>query len=499
MKKTFSKIFAAVMAVISILMTTVPAIAAEAVNSTASRGSDIAVIDDNSFSVAGVDSTQNQKSEYESYNLNGNDIVSNVNVYGTVAEGSNVYDPENPDADDNGFVNGKIQVGVPTTIIIGGTPNAQGYYTGAASGRVKGNISGSTVINVIPDSSATLKSEGKEDVVATIEQDYEEFTVATSEYSGDKVNKSVTPEFNDDAVFNVEVKTKDISAGSWHGTFNYNISLLSSDKASLGRKVTSWNISATDNDNVWMTYYQPRNVAPKTSSTTVTTYEDGTVVVSGTGNMENNVNSLFYDLDAMSEYANKCYWENVQDTLTEEEYAKLLEYVEVGTPIYVYESAGSAVFSDEMNALPQEARQIAQKAWSLNWINESKYKIYHPKKIIIEDGVTNISDSAFSWCNEATSVTIGNDVTTIGKCAFQSCYNLTEIRMPESITEIGASAFAGCGKVESIRLGANVTTIKNNAFSTSAKTIYCATQEVADLVTASFLTASSNVSTIIVE
>ena len=499
MKKTFSKIIAAVLAVISILMTTVPAMAAEAVNSTASRGSDIAVIDDNSFSVAGVDSTQNQKSEYEQYTLNGNDTVSNVNVYGTVAEGSNVYDPESPNADDNGFVNGKIQVGVPTTIIIGGTPNSQGYYSGSASGRVKGNISGSTVINVIPDSSATLKSEGKDDAIATIEQDYEEFTVATSEYSGDKVNKSVTPEFNDDAVFNVEVKTKDISAGSWHGTFNYNISLLSSDKASLGRKVTSWNISATDNDNVWMTYYKPKASSAKRNSTSVNTYDDGTVVVSGTGNMEENVNRLFYDLDAMTEYANKCYWENVQDTLTEEEYAQLLEYVDVGTPIYVYESAGSAVFSDEMNALPREARIIAQKAWNMNWINESKYKIYHPKKIIIEDGVTNISNDAFAWCNEATSAIIGKDVTTIGKNAFMSCYNLTEISLPESITEIGASAFAGCAKVESIRLSANVSTIKSNAFSTSAKTIYCATQEVADLVTASFLKPSNNVSTIIVE
>ena len=499
MKKTFSKIIAAVMAVISIFTAAMPVMAAQAVNSTASKGTDIAVIDDSSYSVAGVDSTQNQKSEYDTYTLDGTDIKSSVNVYGTIAEGSNVYDPENSEADDNGFVNGKIQVGVPTTIIIGGTPNSQGYYSGKASGRVKGNISGSTVINVIPDSEATLKSKGKDDVTATIEQDYEEFTVATSEYSGDKVNKNVTPTFNDNAVFNVEVKTKDISAGSWSGSFDYNISLVSTNKAALGRRVTSWNISATDNDNVWMTYYQPKNAAPKANSTSVTTYDDGTVVVSGTGDMEKNVNRLFYDLDAMTAFANEWYWNNVQNTLTEEEYARLLEYVDVGTPIMVYEAAGYSVFSDEMDALPVEARIIAQKAWNTDHVLASNFKIYHPKKIIIEDGVTNISDNAFSWCNEATSVSIGNDVRSIGKYAFQSCYNITEISMPESIVNIGSCAFIGCSKAESIRLGANVTTIKSGAFDTSAKKIYCATQEVADLVTASFSKPSYNVSTIIVE
>ena len=496
MKKTFSKIIAAVMAVISIFTAAMPVMAAQAVNSTASKGTDIAVIDDSSYSVAGVDSTQNQKSEYDTYTLDGTDIKSSVNVYGTIAEGSNVYDPENPEADDNGFVNGKIEVGVPTTIIIGGTPNAQGYYSGSASGRVKGNISGSTVINVIPDNEATLKSAGKDDVTATIEQDYEEFVVATSEYSGDKVNKNVTPAFNDDAVFNVSVKAKDLSAGSWHGTFNYNISLISTNKASLGRRVTSWNISATDDDNVWMTYYQPKNVAPKTNSTSITTYDDGTVVVSGTGNMENNVNRLFYDLDAMTAFANEWYWNNVQNTLTEEEYARLLEYVDVGTPIMVYEAAGYTVFSDEMNALPAEARIIAQKAWNTDHVLESNYKIYHPKKIIIEDGVTNISDNAFSWCNEATSLSIGNDVTSIGKNAFQSCYSLTELTIPDSVTEVHNAAFMGCGHIDSVRLGPNITVIKNGAFD-YIKTIYCATQAVADLVTASFLT--SNPPTVIVE
>ena len=245
-----------------------------------------------------------------------------------------------------------------------------------------------------------------------------------------------------------------------------------------------------------MTYYQPKNAAPKANSTSVTTYDDGTVVVSGTGDMEKNVNRLFYDLDAMTAFANEWYWNNVQNTLTEEEYARLLEYVDVGTPIMVYEAAGYTVFSDEMDALPVEARIIAQKAWNTDHVLESNYKIYHPKKIIIEDGVTNISDNAFSWCNEATSLSIGNDVTSIGKYAFQSCYSLTELTIPDSVTEVRNAAFMGCGHIDSVRLGPNITVIKNGAFD-YIKTIYCATQAVADLVTASFLT--SNPPTVIVE
>ena len=71
------------------------------------------------------------------------------------------------------------------------------------------------------------------------------------------------------------------------------------------------------------------------------------------------------------------------------------------------------------------------------WL-EYKDKI---KSVIIEDGVTSISDCAFYDCDSLTSVTIGNSVTSIGFDAFCNCESLTSIEIPGSVTSIGYYAF----------------------------------------------------------
>lgn len=48
------------------------------------------------------------------------------------------------------------------------------------------------------------------------------------------------------------------------------------------------------------------------------------------------------------------------------------------------------------------------------------------KTVIIENGVTNVSDYAFSGCS-LTNITIGSDVASIATTAFEDCYNLTNI------------------------------------------------------------------------
>lgn len=490
--KTLSRVIAIILAVISILTSVVPAFAAE--NSKGSKGTDIAVLDDSNYSVAGQDTKQNKKSEYELFTYDGNDIISSVNVYGTIADGSDVYDPENPDADENGFVNGKIQVGVPTTIIIDGKPDSHGYYIGEASGKVKGNISGSTIINVVPDAEVTLQSQGKADVTAPIEQDYTQFVVSTSEYSGEKVNKHVTPSFNDKAVFDVSVKTKDLSAGSWSGSFNYNISVTDTSKAALGRRITSWNISATQADDVWMTYYQPTRAAATRGSTQVATYEDGTVVISGTGNMEEDVNRLFYDLEAMSVEGNRIVWEEYPEVLTEEEYATLLEYIEEGTAVFKFVGAANSQRTETIMRLPAEIREIANKGVdSFFKVKREDYKIFAPKSVIIENGVTNISNRAFSTCNEIETLTIGESVTTIGTCAFQNCMSIKSIDLPESVTTIGSLAFVACNKATDIYLKGNITAIGARAFDAFRGTIHCPTQAIADLATAAVVNGNPTI------
>lgn len=86
------------------------------------------------------------------------------------------------------------------------------------------------------------------------------------------------------------------------------------------------------------------------------------------------------------------------------------------------------------------------------------------KKIVINDGVTNIGRNVFTGCSALTSIIIPNSVTVIGDAAFYGCSALTSIIIPNSVTSIGGSAFSECSGLTSITIGNSVTTIGGQAF-----------------------------------
>ena len=87
------------------------------------------------------------------------------------------------------------------------------------------------------------------------------------------------------------------------------------------------------------------------------------------------------------------------------------------------------------------------------------------KSYKIPNGVTSISDGAFSYCNSLASITIPDGVTSIGDYAFYYCENLTSIEIPDSVTSIGSYAFNGCSSLTSITIPDSVTSIGSYAFS----------------------------------
>ena len=87
------------------------------------------------------------------------------------------------------------------------------------------------------------------------------------------------------------------------------------------------------------------------------------------------------------------------------------------------------------------------------------------KKIVIEDGVTNIGDNAFFECSACASVTIPSSVTSIGNEAFYRCYSLISVEIPNSVTSIGYWAFGGCSGLTSIEIPNSVTSIETSTFS----------------------------------
>ena len=86
------------------------------------------------------------------------------------------------------------------------------------------------------------------------------------------------------------------------------------------------------------------------------------------------------------------------------------------------------------------------------------------KKVVIEDGVTNIGKYAFYVCTNLTSITIPNSVTSIGSQAFWDCENLTSITIPNSVTSIESQAFWNCVNLPSITIPNSVTSIGSQAF-----------------------------------
>ena len=81
---------------------------------------------------------------------------------------------------------------------------------------------------------------------------------------------------------------------------------------------------------------------------------------------------------------------------------------------------------------------------------DSSYSPFYNKKnniksVVIEDGVTNISNYSFNGCTSLTSVTIPDSVTTIGDYAFYGCTSLTSVTIPDSVINIGIDAFYNTG------------------------------------------------------
>lgn len=84
--------------------------------------------------------------------------------------------------------------------------------------------------------------------------------------------------------------------------------------------------------------------------------------------------------------------------------------------------------------------------------NYAPWKGNKVKKVIIEDGVTNIGDWAFANCPNLSSVTIPDSVTSIGNFAFSNCSGLTSVKIPSSVTNIGTGIFSSCSKLTNIKV-----------------------------------------------
>ena len=86
------------------------------------------------------------------------------------------------------------------------------------------------------------------------------------------------------------------------------------------------------------------------------------------------------------------------------------------------------------------------------------------KEIVVESGVTNIGDDAFTQLTKLEKVSLQSTVTSLGKDAFAVCFLLADINIPESVQSIGKEAFSACKALTSITIPKGVTTIEKSTF-----------------------------------
>lgn len=209
------KILATILTIALICTMSVSVFAAsDYVNSTGSEADDIS-----NTAVTGQDTYQDKQSEYYDAISEDSSAVP-CEVYATQADGEDIYDPDNENADSEGYVDGSVGVIIPKVIILSGK---SGY--GEYSVWVKGNIAGDECISVVPDASVTLSQRGKADITATITQPVQRFAVATSTLAdASDLAKTVTTNYSDTTT-NGSIQATGLSAGAWSGTFNFSISI----------------------------------------------------------------------------------------------------------------------------------------------------------------------------------------------------------------------------------------------------------------------------------
>lgn len=443
-------------------------------------------------------------------------------------------------------------VSLPTTVILSGAPDAQGKYIGKYSVGVSGDMSGNKTVRIEPDSEVSLTQKGKDNKTASVSQDQTEFT---------------TDDFKDSTITNGTVSADTLSAGSWNGDFNFNVSTATNNVPAGYSVLYKYDMSATQQDNVAAYYCVPtkntekiedspeENISVASISEEAQPETDKVIehngvryilsdkdklVITGTGNMKENIASELIDWNKLfnsiiethslidwtehynipknkgfmivpeNDFNEDVLWGKEVEPEVSQKSIKLkfldwksgVGHIErvinlnwSGATIYPslsYHSDNQPIpityndylkwnenqknpdwYADQViNNDPNSdiSTIYAYYSYLVQYIQslENEISVTIPREVVIEDGVTNISQNAFYKETRLKKITVADSVKSIGKNAFSYCTNLTNLDfLSGGIEEIGYGAFYGCN-FDNVVIPGNVKTIKSNAFGNSS-------------------------------
>lgn len=212
-----------------------------------------------------------------------------------------------------------------------------------------------------------------------------------------------------------------------------------------------WDISATASDNVAMEFYAEPAETTATEQVEIDV-QTGTVYISGEGVMEEAVYNHFMTVErylAATKAAYKEYYGVEVEALYDD---TITDVKELDMTVKFYN--------------PETYERLYPTLEMFESLNPDAFLEYSPKKIVIEEGITNVSDEAFIFCGDLETVVLPSTIESIGKCAFEHCDSLKTIVIPEN-AEIGNGAFNYCDSLENIYL-ANAEYYANNGASAPA-------------------------------
>lgn len=174
--------------------------------------------------------------------------------------------------------------------------------------------------------------------------------------------------------------------------------------------IESWDISATEDDNVMATLYN-----------------NGLLEITGTGAMKSMSNS-----SSVPWYSNR---EDIQIVTISE------GVTSIGTYAFCYCESLAEIKVDENN-------QYYSSEDGVLFNKEKTLLIQYPvgntrTSYTTPEGLTNIGIDAFEYCKSLTSIEISEGVKSIGSWAFRGCSNLTFIKIPGSVNDIRGSITSG--------------------------------------------------------
>ena len=101
------------------------------------------------------------------------------------------------------------------------------------------------------------------------------------------------------------------------------------------------------------------------------------------------------------------------------------------------------------------------------WSDDTPWDDYHREieNLVIEEGITNVGESAFWGCGKLENVSLPETLLTIDREAFAWCESLVSITIPDSVTSI--NGFGNCSSLEDVVFGEDtqLETISTYAFS----------------------------------